>query len=247
MKKFLVVTTAAIALVLTSCASAPKQDLKGAGVEVSTRKAQIIDYKGSDLGADIPGWIQDAALGNYKNVKKALSLGDDTHVWVVSNRGKSYDFLKEWTDQMDARAQIASAIEQSIGDGIKGDSNLTEDEKERAIQRVSLRMTDITLNGLDKLTDYWTYVRLPKPGVKNPKSEDDYSMFYNYYVIFTMPESLWQKQLKIAMDDLATYDDKSPNLRSSIESALNESLGITAPEAKDNVPEVEGTVEYDFE
>ena len=69
MKKFLVVTTAAIALVLTSCASAPKQDLKGAGVEVSTRKAQIIDYKGSDLGADIPGWIQDAALGNYKNVK----------------------------------------------------------------------------------------------------------------------------------------------------------------------------------
>ncbi|MCR4741782.1 MAG: hypothetical protein K5866_02770 [Treponema sp.] len=247
MKKLLVVAAAAIALVLTSCASAPKSNLKGAGVEVATKKAQIIDYKGSDLGADIPGWIQDAALGNYKNVRKALNLDEDTHIWVVSNRGKSLEFLKEWTDQMDARSQIASALEQSIGDGIKADSNLTEEEKEQAIQRVSLRMTDITLNGLDKLTDYWTYVNMVKPGVTKAKSADDYVQYYNYYVVFYMPESDWQKQKKIAMDDLSTYDDKSPSLRSSIENALNDSLGITAPEAAANVPEAEGTVEYDFE
>jgi len=238
MKKLLVLA-AASAVLLCSCVSAPVA--KGAGVKNDTGKAHVVDYKGSDLGADIPGWIMDAATGNYKNVKKAIGIDDDEKVWVISNRGTSLDFLKEWTDQMDARSQIASAIEQSIGDGIKADSMLTEEDKERAIQRVSLRMTDITLNGLDKRTDYWTYVYLKDKGSKKQ------TYFYNYYVVFTMPEAMWQKQLKVAMDDLSTYDDKSPNLRASIEASLNETLGIPAPAKDSDVADVPSNVEYEFE
>lgn len=256
MKKLLVVVAAAAAVLLISCGSTPKSDLKGAGAEMKAGKAQIMDYKGSDVGADIPAWVTEAAAGgNQKIVKKALGLEEDDKIWVVSARGKTLSFLREWTDQMDARSQIASGIEQTIGDAVKGvyggssDGENEEADVKQALDRAGIRMTDITLEGLEKYTDYWTYARLKKPEVKKVTSDADYNYFYNYYVVYTMKESVWQKQLKSAMKDMPDNDEKSSALRDSVEALLNEHLKVPAKQANDTnaVADVPEDVEYDFE
>lgn len=220
--KVLGLSLVAVAAMLTSCAS---KDVKGTGFDVNVNKPVIVDYKGQSFGADIPGWVIDAADGNKKNVAKGLNLSG-SKIWVLSNDGKDLDMLKLWTDQIDGRAEIASSIEQSVADLITANFAASEDEKEKAVKEFSMRMSNITLNGLEKEADYWTKTRTLKTGVKKAKSDSDYTEKYTYLVVFSMDMKLWEKQIKAAMDDIDENDDQSIMLRDMITSKLMDELEL---------------------
>ncbi|MBQ0167042.1 MAG: hypothetical protein KBT02_08050 [Treponema sp.] len=194
MKKIMVILAVLMAAVLFVSCTSTAADIQGTGVDLGTNKPEIIDYKGQAFGSNIPGWVIDASDGNLKAVQKALSL-DGQKVWVLQNDGQDLDMLKLWTDQIDGRSQIASGIKQTIGDKIKADMKATEAEKDKAVTELSERMTNLTLTGLDKVTDYWTRTRTLKVGVKKAKSEKDYDYKYTYLVVFAMDEDLYQKAL----------------------------------------------------
>lgn len=219
MKKGMVVLAVLMAaFVLVSCTSTAA-DIEGTGVTLNTNKAEIIDYKGQAFGSNIPGWVLDASASNTKAVQKALGL-DGQKVWILQNDGQDLDMLKLWTDQVDARTQITTEIEQTIGDKIKASMSGTEEDKEKALTELSTRTTNLTMNGLDKVTDYWTRTRTLKVGVKKAKSEKDYDYKYTYLVVFAMDEALYEEQVRKALLDVDDNDDQSPILREMVTEEL---------------------------
>lgn len=231
MKKIITILAVLMAaLLLTSCTTTA-DDIEGTGVELSVNKPEIIDYKGQAFGSDIPGWVLDASDGNNKAVAKALGL-DGKKVWILQNDGKDLDMLKLWTDQIDGRSQIASGIEQTIADLITAEMSATEaDEatKQQMVDEFSSRVTNLTLQGLEKETDYWTRTRTLKDGVKaRNATEADYTYKFTYLVVFTMDEDLYAKQIDEAFADVGNNDDQSAMLREVVTAQLKEKLTMYA-------------------
>lgn len=217
MKKLVVITLAVCAMLLTSCATKP---IAGKGVKNKAKKAELLDYKGAELGRDLPAWVLDSFDGNEKALAKDLSLDvKEWKVWVVNGRGTNYEFLKEWIDQVDGRGQIASGIKQSIGDGINAGTKMTPEDQEKAVNRVSERLTSQTLVGLEKITDCWTLTQL---GKETP--------IYTYYVAYKMPRDVWDKTLEAALNDVDTFGDQAETLRNVITNKLEEFVAVPATE-----------------
>lgn len=231
MKKLMIVFAILMAAVfLTSCTSTAK-DIEGTGVDLAANKPTIIDYKGQAFGSDIPGWVLDASDGNNKAVAKALKL-DGKKVWILQNDGQDLDMLKLWTDQIDGRAQIASGIEQTVADLVTAEMSASEADtatKQQMVDEFSSRVTNLTLEGLEKETDYWTQTQTLKPGVKAKKATaDDYTYKFTYLVVFTMDEDLYEKQIDAAFADVGNNDDQSQLLREVVTTQLKEKLEIYA-------------------
>lgn len=228
-KSLRTITFSIFALGFFSCAS---NGMAGTGVELNTNRPEIIDYKGQAFGSDIPGWVIDAADGNTKNVANALKLKNQK-VWILQNDGDDLDMLKLWTDQIDGRAQIASSIEQTVGDLITAEmeaTQTTEAEKTKRVDEFSTRMTNLTLQGLEKITDYWTKTRTLKIGISKPKSNDDYIYKYTYLVVFAMDEQMYANQLDAALQDIDTNDEQSVMLRELVSTKLKDKVDIYVSE-----------------
>lgn len=226
MKKIMIILAVLMAAVLLTSCTTTADDIEGTGVELSVNKPEIIDYKGQAFGSNIPGWVLDASDGNNKAVAKALGL-EGKKIWILQNDGKDLDMLKLWTDQIDGRSQIASGIEQTIADLITAEMNASEaDEatKQQMVDEFSSRVTNLTLQGLEKETDYWTRTRTLKTGVKKAQSDDDYIYKYTYLVVFCMDEDLYAKQIDEAFADVGNNDDQSAMLREVVTAQLKEKL-----------------------
>ncbi|MBC6712829.1 hypothetical protein [Treponema sp. Marseille-Q3903] len=228
MKKNVIVLSVLSALLVTLSFSCASKGMQGSGVELNTNKPVIIDYKGAAFGADIPGWVLDAANGDTKNVAKALKLNKQK-VWILQNTGDNLDVLKLWTDQVDGRAQISSGIEQTVGDLITAElkgRQIGTTEIDKFVDEFSTRMTNVTLQGLNKVTDYWTKTKTLKSGLKKAKSDDDYVYAYTYLVVFSMDEAVYEKQLNTALNDIDTNNEQSALLRDIVTSKLKERTDI---------------------
>ena len=119
-----------------SCASAPKmKDVSG--------PTEIIEHKGTAFGVAQPNWVQEVLFtSNQKALQKALGI--DKHVWVVTKQGENLDFVSNWADQVEARAQISASIKQGISDFVGahlvGDDGDVEETVERYSARASATM-----------------------------------------------------------------------------------------------------------
>lgn len=227
MKKFMIVLAVLMAAVVLSSCTTTADDIEGTGVDLAVNKPEIIDYKGQAFGSDIPGWVLDASDGNNKAVAKALGL-NGKKVWILQNDGQDLDMLKLWTDQIDGRSQIASGIEQTIADLITAEMNASEADtatKQQMVDEFSSRVTNLTLQGLEKETDYWTKTRTLKTGVKaRNATEADYVYKFTYLVVFTMDEDLYENQIDAAFADVGNNDDQSAMLREVVTAQLKEKL-----------------------
>lgn len=212
MKKLLVVLAVAC-MMLTSCATAA---IGGKGVKNKAQKSVILDYYGAELGRDLPAWVLDSFDANEKVIAKDLGLdSSEWRVWVVNRRGKNLDFLREWVDQVDGRGQIASGAKQSIGDGIKAGTKMTEDDQLEVVNRISERMTSQTLVGLEKLNSSWT---LTQQGKNEP--------YYTYYVAYKMPKDVWDKTIEAALSDVDSFGDQAEILRNVVTASLQDFVTI---------------------
>ena len=97
---------------------------------------------------------------------------------------------------MDARANIAASINQSVVDFVKGYEFGTNEEMTQEVQHVSGRFTQVALNGLVRETDWWSRTR------QMPEGSDTYTTQYNYMVIYSMDEDMFEKQVRDAYKDV---------------------------------------------
>lgn len=186
--------TIATAAILTGCASTPKAKAK---VKDASGTVEIIEHKGTAWGSGQPDWVVAAVekTSNQKALGNALGLSGK-HIWVVTKRGQNLDFLKTWADQIDARSDIAAAINQDVIDFIKAQEFGSDEEMQQELSHVSGRFAEASLNGLVRETDWWAYTR------QMPKDADEYITQYNYMVVFSMDNDLFDKHIRDAYKDI---------------------------------------------
>ena len=189
---FMVLVTLAI---LAGCISTPK-------VKKMYGEVQVLEHKGSRFGLAQPEWVSIVLDSpNQKTLSKALGI--DKHIWVISRTGSNLEFLQQFTDQIDARSEIAASIKQGISDYVRANlDGESEDSVEKTIGRYSKRAAMITLTGLNKETEYWTKTRTQLEKNAEPIIE------YNYMVIYSLDEKLYQDQIKMVLDDFSNFNNE---------------------------------------
>lgn len=246
MKRIILSALVAFAVtgMFTSCGSTSK--LKGEEPIMNTGRPEVIDYQGQTLGSAIPDWVVAIGDGSQKRVRKSLDIDNSKEIFILQNKGNDLDFLKAWTDQVDARAEIASSIEQTIAQTVQSEMEVRQaDEqlKTKAAKIYSATMTNVTMNGLCKEDYYWIKTRTPKLDVKNPVLPTDYNYEYTYYVVYTLDKKLYEKQISEAMNDIDDNDDQTSFLKDVLSEKLKSTILIPESEdiSFDYVP-----VEYDY-
>lgn len=196
MKKILILFITIFTLfVIGGCASTPKiKDVSGT--------VEILEHKGTRWGVAQPEWVGTVlSTSNQKTLSKALGI--DKHIWVLTSSGENLDFLQNWVDQIDARAEIASSIKQGISDYVNAQLQGNSDEEvNKELERYSKRATMINLAGLNKETEWWTKTRI------RLDKNSDYITTYNYMVVYSLDEKLYQKQIKQVLEDLNNFDNE---------------------------------------
>ncbi len=234
MKRFIlsVMTVLAMGTMLASCGSTLK--LKGEEPIMNTGRPEVIDYQGLALGSAVPEWVIAIGDGSERRVRKSLDIPNSKQIFILQNKGTDLDFLKAWTDQVDARAEIASSVEQTIAQTVQSEMEVrqTDDQqKVKAAKIYSATMTNVTLNGLSKEDYYWIKTRTPKVDVKTPKLATDYNYEYTYYVVYTLDKDLYERQVRQAMDDVQDNDDQTVFLKDVLSEKLMST--ILLPEVED--------------
>ena len=178
-----------------SCASAPKmKDVSG--------PTEIIEHKGTAFGVAQPNWVQEVLFtSNQKALQKALGI--DKHVWVVTKQGENLDFVSNWADQVEARAQISASIKQGISDFVGAHADGDDSDIEETVKRYSARASTVMVSGLNKETDWWVL------GRTRLQKKNEVESKYTYLVVYSMDEDLYQKQIKNAFkgEDEKVIDD----------------------------------------
>ena len=173
------------------CTSAPK-------VTDKSGPSEIIEHKGSAFGVEQPDWVK-AVIGTSNQKAICKSLGIDKHVWVVTKRGENLDFISNWADQVEARAEISASIKQGISDFVGAHLAGDDNDVEQTVERYSARASAITVSGLSKEADWWFY------GISERDKKAGLEPKYTYLVVYSLDEDLYQKQIKKAF---AGEDDK---------------------------------------
>ena len=166
--------------------------------------------------------------GAIRKVYKSLELDmSEDKIFILYNKRNDLDFLKVWTDQIDARAEVASSIEQTVAQTVESELNARQADtqtKERKAKIYSASMTNLTLNGLMKEADYWIKTRTPKTDVKTPEKLSDYDIEYTYYVVFSIDKTKFDRQVTAAMDEVPDNDDQTKFLKEVLTKKLKESI-----------------------
>lgn len=228
MKKFVlpVVAAALVAGLFASCGSS--SGIAGPKPEMNINTPEIIDYQGKALGSEVPGWVVAVGEGATKRVAKGLDIDlKEETIFILQNKGNDLDFLKTWTDQVDARAEVASSLEQTVGQTVQAELDLRhadEQTKSKAAKIYSGTMSNITINGLTKEASYWIKTRTPKTGVKKAKMESDYDVEYTYYVVYGIEKALYDKQMEAAIRNIEDNDNQTEFLKDVLTTRLTQSV-----------------------
>ncbi|MBD5434945.1 MAG: hypothetical protein HDR36_00250 [Treponema sp.] len=206
-------------------------------------KIEIVNRPGMALGTDVPGWVQAVLEGDNKGIAKALKIDpEEMQVFVFSNQGDDLEFLKTWTDQVDVQRQVANSFSMAVGQSanavLQGTSG-SESNMQRAIDQTVKALSAMEINGLLKDAQYWIQFKRPKQGVKvNKKSpESAFDYYYEYYVVFTMKRSIYDKQLDAALNGVEDNASETVLLKKALSANLREPL---IDKANDD------SVEYEF-
>ena len=231
MKRIILSALTALALVglLASCGSTLK--LKGADPVMMTGTPEIIDYPGLALGSQIPDWVIAIGDGSQKRVRKSLDIPNSKQIVILQNKGTELDFLQIWTDQVAAKAEIASSIEQTIAQTVQSEISLQDAGKqvdEKSAKIFSASMTNVTVNGFEKECDYWIKTRTPQIDSKNQKVVKEYKEEYTYYTVWSIDKDLYQRQLQQAMDDIEDNDDQTQFLKEVLSDRLMSSIVVSS-------------------
>lgn len=221
------VAVLSVLVLLSSCGTS--SSLKGEAPVMNAGRPEVIDYQGQALGSEIPAWVVAIGDGQTRKVIKSLGLDGNTTVFMLQNKGNDLDFLKTWTDQVDARAEVASSIEQTVGQTVQTEleaKQADEQTKSRAAKIYSSTITNIILNGLAKEASYWVKTRTLKAGLKKASSDSDYVVEYTYYVVYGIDSALYEQQIKKAMGDVQDNDDQTVFLKDLLTKKLTEKIQL---------------------
>lgn len=229
MKKIALSLSAIIAAALFASCGSTKNT-----VQISSQNVKIerVDWQGASTGSMPPAWLEAVTSGDRDAVAKSLNVDSkENKVFVISNSGSNLDFLKAWTDNVDAVSEVSGSMSRVVGQSVRANMGGTPEEIQKNVDQAVTVASSVELIGLEKRASYWVKTRRVKTGVKEAKTDADYEpAVYNYYVVYTMSNEVFQKSLESAMDRGISENTENASVLKQI---------ITASLAKALVPDVD--------
>lgn len=227
MKKILSVITAVLALaMLSGCASTKAvkgSGIKGEAAKIQKSKVVILDYQGASFGSEIPQWVVELGNGNYSAdyLAKIMPEIKGKKAFVTIARGDNLEYTKQWTDLVDIELQVGDEMQRIVGKAVsaaqQGRSSQSGDSKDPTVLEQELNMykqavSAVELNGLEKIASYWIQ--------KKVKSGKDVKVYYEYYSVWGMDKTLYDAQVKNAMDSITDNTNEGNELKSTLATKL---------------------------
>lgn len=237
MKKTLLslICSSTLILGLMSCAttSVKGSGIKGKAATVKKSYVQILDYQGASFGSEIPQWVVEIGNGNYSSeyLKSIMPGINGKKAFVTVARGDNLAFTQQWTDLVEIEVQVGDEMQRVVGKAVsasqKGRSKQEGDSAsptklEQELNMYKQAVSAVELNGLEKIASYWI-----QKEVKPTKSSKESKVYYEYYAIWGMKESLYNAQLKTAMDSIEDNTDEGKALKAALSKKL-QSMMITS-------------------
>ena len=204
------------AAVLCACTSAPKAGKPKAAVKGF--HAEFTDWQSASTGGSIPEWVEAVLNADSEDtIRELLKKPKGYRIWTIENQGESLDALKLLTDNFDIQARVASSISQNVAqeaERIQEAEGTTDKAKinEQAAAVAQMVTTNLTLNGLERVTGYWTkYYMADKKG--NPVEGESGKEHYSYVVVMGMEGERFNAQLDAAMQKINENSSEDEYLR----------------------------------
>ena len=201
---------------LESCVSTPKADSPKSAIKGF--HAELTDWQSASVGGSVPEWVSAVLDANSEDaVRSLLKKPKGYRIWTVNNQGENLDALRTLTDNFDVQARVASSISQNVAqeaqriqkvDGATNEAKITE----QAAAVASMVTTNLTLNGLERVTSYWTkYYMADKDG--KPVAGESGKEKYHYIVVMGMEGERFNAQLDAAMKKINENTSEDEYLR----------------------------------
>ena len=227
MKKIVLGMSALIAATLfLSCGSTKNT------VNITSQNVKIerVDWQGASTGTMPPVWLEAVTSGDVEEVAKALNVDSKQYkVFVISNSGPNLDFLKTWTDNVDAVSEVSGSMSRVVGQSVQANMTGTSEEVQKNVEQAVKVASSVELIGLEKKASYWVKTRREKTGIIEPKYDSDYEpSVYTYYVVYIMSNEVFDRSLRASMDRGISENTENASLLKQL---------ITASLAKTIIPE----------
>ncbi|HOX91440.1 MAG TPA: hypothetical protein PLC54_00855 [Spirochaetales bacterium] len=215
MKKLLLVLTVLLALmVLGSCVSEPKPD-SGALKPVDTiMPPDVLEHKGTALGAPVPQWVLAYIEGGAQAVEKMPEY-KGRYVVILESEGASRQGAQLAMDSMDITSQTAryfnTRVEQKFAGAQVGDRDKLEEYFENVVKVMSVAR----YTGMEPGPDYWVYLQYYKIGAKS--KADVERRVYRVIRLYSIDDELLAKQLNKYLDDAEAATAKTPEEQRAID------------------------------
>lgn len=202
-----------------------------AQIKMAVNRPEIVDWKGSSFGNNIPEWV--VAAGDEDGALVASTKGlEGRKSWVVTVSCNNYDEIEQSADVLSVANQIAASIYVSMSEVVSrecDDLGYSDSRKSQLLTMYQYALNNLTLNGLEKVDSYWVQARTLKAGLKRARSGADYDYSYTVYSIFSMDESLWTRQLEAALSGINTSTKAATLLKEAVIEDLSSDVSFVQP------------------
>jgi hypothetical protein len=184
-----VVALAVAAAALFGCATPPNPNVKPEGKK-KTAKFDVIEHKASSIGGEVPEWVavyvSDGSVG-----LEALPKYKDKYVFVGEDSGANLNGLRAWVQGFNVAQEMARLVSTRVQAKFAGAMAGSPDaEVARYFENVVKNVSEATISGARKETDFWVYKRYYKADGRTMDRE-----VYDYYILTVIDKESLKKQL----------------------------------------------------
>jgi hypothetical protein len=210
MKKiFSVLLVVVTVLAVASCVSqpAPAPAPEGPKPSETVLTPDVLEHKGTALGANVPAWTMAYIEGGAQGVEK-LPEYKGKYVIVLDSEGQSKQGTIAAMDNMDAPVQIARYLSTRVQQKFAGAQVGDRDQLQEYFENVVKTVSEARFSGFATGPDWWVYLQYYKPGAKS-KSEVDRRV-YRVIKVYSINADILQTQLNKYLNETEAKVAKTP-------------------------------------
>ena len=215
MKKILSALLVLLAVfAVASCVSEPAPAAEGPKPMEAVLTPDILEHKGTALGANVPAWTMSYIEGGSQGVEK-LPEYKGKFVVVLDSEGQNKQGTLTAMDNMDAPVQISRYLSTRVQQKFAGAQVGDRDQLEEYFENVVKTVSEAKFSGFMAGPDWWVYLQYYKPGAKT-KSEVDRRV-YRVIKIYTIDQAILETQLNKYLNDAEAAAAKTPEKQRAID------------------------------
>lgn len=200
----------AAAFVLAGCASMGKTGTLPTEVDASDEVT--VDWKGRNVGVEIPAWVRAVATSDPDNVLSSLPRLEGKKAIPMTRNGANLALVESWLNTQ-AYAQctqrIRTAVSTNAQNALSGD--LATPEAISIVNEFNSLYSQATITGLNKEMDSWVKTRSKSKGTEE----------YTCYVIYSISDADLKESIAMTLGKVEAKTRQQQDIKKKLEEQMN--------------------------